>query len=84
MKCQLLNKLSYLKMKWASLKKKNLKQRNIFKKSWFDWLINYILKPIKNIANDLKDEVLGHCNLKTNKIVCGSGKKLSKPKIETE
>ena len=33
-------------MKWTSLKKK--KEKKIVKDSWFDWLINYIPKPIKN------------------------------------
>ena len=33
------------------LKKKNnnnKKKRQIIKNSWFDWLINYVLNPIKN------------------------------------
>ena len=29
-------------------KKEELKKRQIIKNSWFDWLINYVLNPIKN------------------------------------
>ena len=51
MKSLLLNKLLYLEMKLINLKKRPKKElkkekKNV-KSSWFDWLINYILKPIK-------------------------------------
>ena len=41
------------------------KERKIVKNIWFNWLIHYICKPIKN----LQDKVLSLYNSKTNKIV---------------
>ena len=52
----LLNKLSFPKMKWKIKKNKNRKKIKIIKNSWFDWLINYVLNPIKNLG-DFKDNI---------------------------
>ena len=59
------------------LKQKTKNVRN----SWLDWLINHIPKPTKKLQIVLKI-TLSLYNLKTNKIVCSSGKKLSRPKIQ--
>ena len=65
MKRQFLNKLSYLNMKWTSLKKRITKREKNCNKL-FDWLINYVLNPIK-IATDFKNKILSFYNSKTNK-----------------
>ena len=54
MKNQFLNKLLYLKMKWTSLKKQRIKKTESLKSSIFDWLINYLPKPVKKLKMKMK------------------------------
>ena len=46
------------------------------------WLVNYIPKPIKQIASNPQGKILSLYNSKTSKIICGSGKKLSETNKE--
>ena len=52
-----LNRLLCLKMIWIGLKKKEMKIRPI-KNAWYDWLINYIVEPIRNSVGGLKDKIV--------------------------
>ena len=71
-------------MIWINSKKKYYKRTEKLKyNSQFDWLVNYIPKPIKNVS-EFKDKMLRLYNSKNSKIVCGSRKKLSKPKLQKE
>ena len=83
MKSQFLKHLLYLRIKWESFEKEELKkERKIVNDSWFDSLINYIPKSIKNIAGGFKDKILNLYNSKNSEVVFGSRKKLSKLKIQ--
>ena len=60
------------------------KEKKIVKNSWFSWLINYVPTPMIKIASDSKDKILILYNSKTNKVIRGSRKKVSKLKIREE
>ena len=55
------------------------------KSTWFDWLINHITEPTRNIAEGFKDKVVTLFNTNPPKqTVYGRGKKLSKPKTQNK
>ena len=60
---------------------KNPKKIRSIKNTSYDWLINYILKPIRKSVGGFKDKIVGLFRTNTPKqTVYGRGKKLSKPK----
>ena len=66
---------------WTNLNKK-IKKRPI-KNTWYDWIISYILEPLRKTVGSFKDKVLSF--LKTNTLtIHGTGKNLSKPKIQKQ
>lgn len=60
MKSRFLNKLSYIKLEWTRLNKKNQQKRR--KKCKKYWINNYIPKPIKKIPSDFKGDILNLYN----------------------
>ena len=51
------------------------------KNAWYDWLINYIVQPIRNSVGGLKDKIVSLFKTNTPKpTVYGWRKKLSKSK----
>ena len=51
------------------------------KNTCYDWIINYILDPIRKSVGGFKDKVISLFKTNTHKKQCiGGGKKLSKPK----
>ena len=62
---------------------KEMKERGPIKNTWFDWLINYIFKPIRKSVGALKDKIVSHFKTNTPKqAVYERGKTLSRPKIQ--
>ena len=60
---------------------KEMKKIRPIKNTWYDWLINYIHKPIRKSVCGFKDKIVSLFKKNTPKqIVYGRGKKLSKPK----
>ena len=54
------------------------------KNTWYDWLINYIPKPIRKSVSVLKDKFIILFNTNTPKqTVNGRGQTLSKPRKES-
>ena len=66
----------------------NYKNKNIEKKysnTLYDWLINYIPKPIRKIVGGFKDKVVSLFNTNTPKqTLYGREKTLSKPKTQKQ
>ena len=63
------------------LEQKEMKKITPIKNTWYDWLINYIPKPIRKSVGSFKDKIVSLFKTNTPKqILCGRGKKLSKPK----
>ena len=51
------------------------------KRTWYDWLINYIPKPIRKNVGGFKDKIISLFKTSTPKgTVYGRGKKISKPR----
>ena len=44
-------------MIWIGLKKKEMKKIKPIKKTWHDWLMNYIPKAIKRNVSGFKDKI---------------------------
>ena len=50
-------------------------------RTWYDWLINYIPKPIRKNVGGFKDKIISLFKTDTPKgTVYGRGKKISKPR----
>ena len=50
-------------------------------RTWYDWLINYIPKPIRKNVGGFKDKIISLFKTGTPKgTVYGRGKKISKPR----
>ena len=61
-----------------------MKKIRPIKNTWYDRLINYILKPIRKSVGGFKDKIVSLFKTNTPKqTVYGKGKKLSKPKNKT-
>ena len=61
--------------------RKGMKKIRPIKNTWYDWLINYIPKPIRKVVGGFMDNTVSLSKSKTSKqAVYGRGKKLSKPK----
>ena len=53
------------------------------KNTWYDWLINYILEPIRKSVSGFKDKIVSFFRTNTLKQdVYGRRKSLSKPKTQ--
>ena len=64
---------------------KEMKKIRPIKNTWYDWLIKYILEPIRKSIGDFKDKVISLLKINTLKqTVSGRGKKLSKPKTQNK
>ena len=64
---------------------KEMKKISPIKNTWYDWLINYIPKPIRKSAAGFKDEIVSIFKTNTPKqTVYGRGKKLSKPNTQNK
>ena len=64
---------------------KEMKKIKPVKNSWYDWLINYIPKPITKIVGGFKDKIVSLFNTNTpKKTAYGRGKKVSKPKAQNK
>ena len=46
---------------------KEMKERGPIKNTWFDWLINYISKPIRKSVGAFKDKIVSHFKMNTPK-----------------
>ena len=58
-----------------------MKKIRPIKKTWYNWLINYIFQPVTKIVGGFKDKIVSLFNISTPKqTVYATGKKLSKPK----
>ena len=63
--------------------KKEVKKIRRFKNAWYDWLINYILEPIRKNVGGFKYKIVNLFKTNTPRpTVYGRGKKLSKPKSQ--
>ena len=61
--------------------KKKLKKIRAIENNCFDWLINHIPEPIAKTVDGFKDKFVNLFKTNTPKqTMCGTGKKLSKPK----
>ena len=70
-------------MLWIGLNEKEIKKIRPVKKTWYDWLINYIPKPIRKSVGGFKDKIANI--FKTNKpkqTIYWRGKKLTKSRKE--
>ena len=64
---------------------KEMKKTRPIKNTWYDWLINYILEPIRKSAGGFKDKVISFCPTNTLKqTVHERGKKFIKPKTQNK
>ena len=62
-----------------------MKEIRPIKNTWYDWLINYILEPIRKSVGGFKDKVISLFKTNTPKqTVYERGKKLSKPKTQNK
>ena len=62
---------------------KVMKKIRPIKKTWYDWLINYVPEPIRKSVGGFKDKIVSLFKTNTPKqTVYGTGKKLSKPKTQ--
>ena len=58
-----------------------MKKIRPIKRTWYDWLINYIPKPIRKNVGGFKDKIISLFKTGTPKgTVYGRGKKISKPR----
>ena len=65
------------------LEEKGMKKIRPIKNTWYDWLINYILEPIRKSVGGFKVKVISPFKSNTPKqTVYGTGKKLNK--LETQ
>ena len=68
---------------------KEMKRKRPSINTWYDWLINYILEPIRKIVGGFKDKVASIFKTNTPKdygkqTAYGKGKKSSKPKTQRQ
>ena len=64
---------------------KRMKKIRPIKKTWYDWLINYIPEPKTKTVCGFNDKIISLFNTSTPKqTTCGRGKKLSKPKKQKQ
>ena len=78
---------------WIDLKKKKSRRRDQLQKFWYDWynwLINFILEPIRKNMGGVNDQIMSlfktqaYSKPKRVKTVNGSGKKPSKLRIQKQ
>ena len=61
--------------------KKEMKKKIPVKKTWYDWLNNYIPKPIRKNVNGFNDKIVSYFKANTPKqTLYGRVKKLNKPR----
>ena len=80
----------FIKPNFASIEvmdrfeEEEMKKLRPIKNTWYDWLINYIPKPIRKSVSVLKDKFIILFNTNTPKqTVNGKGQTLSKPRKES-
>ena len=62
-----------------------MKKIRPIKSTWYEWLINIILYPVRKSVGNFKDKIVSLFNIDTHKLaVYGRGKKLSKPKTQRQ
>ena len=62
-----------------------MKKIRSIKSTWYDWLIHYILEPIRKSVGGFKDKVISLFKTNTpEQTVYGKGKKLTKPKTQNK
>ena len=50
-------------MIWIGLKKKEIKKIRPIKQMWYEWLINYIPKPIRKSIGGFEDKIISQTHL---------------------
>ena len=53
------------------LEQKEMKKIRPIKNTWYDWLINYIPKPIRKSVGGFKDKIVSYFKMHLNKLCMG-------------